>query len=199
AELKVDYALVRKLTADDALLNNLVTKQAFINKLSTIDLSATQIKGGLLKSLNNATTFDLTTGDIIFSDTEPSILRKKSGYPHGVFSMTNSIYEGEKAIKIALQAGNIKDSTGSDPWREATISITNTTSKSKGSTIAIKSGDEIYLYTEGKIFLGAEDDLLTGKNGKGFSIYTLKRCVDFILDKTDLKKSWDSQEEWWGK
>lgn len=197
--VRVDYALINKLTADDALLNNLVAKQAFINKLSTIDLSATQIKGGLLKSLNNATTFDLTTGDIIFSDTEPSILRKKSGYPHGMFSMSNSIYEDEKAIRIALEAGNIKDSTGSDPWRETTISLTNTTSKSKGSTITIRSGDEIYLYTEGKIFLNAQDDLLTGKNGKGFSIYTLKRCVDFILDKTDLKNSWDSQEEWWGK
>ncbi|MGT2806277.1 hypothetical protein [Streptococcus intermedius] len=197
--MRVDYALINKLTADDALLNNLVTKQAFINKLSTIDLSATQIKGGLLKSLNNATTFDLTTGDIIFSDTEPSILRKKSGYPHGMFSMSNSIYEDEKAIRIALEAGNIKDSTGSDPWRETTISLTNTTSKSKGSTITIRSGDEIYLYTEGKIFLNAQDDLLTGKNGKGFSIYTLKRCVDFILNKTDLKNSWDSQEDWWGK
>lgn len=197
--MRVDYALINKLTADDVLLNNLVAKQAFINKLSTIDFSATQIKGGLLKSLNNATTFDLTTGDIIFSDTEPSILRKKSGYPHGMFSMSNSIYEDEKAIRIALEAGNIKDSTGSDPWRETTISLTNTTSKSKGSTITIRSGDEIYLYTEGKIFLNAQDDLLTGKNGKGFSIYTLKRCVDFILDKTDLKNSWDSQEEWWGK
>lgn len=197
--MRVDYALINKLTADDALLNNLVAKQAFINKLSTIDFSATQIKGGLLKSLNNATTFDLTTGDIIFSDTEPSILRKKSGYPHGMFSMSNSIYEDEKAIRIALEAGNIKDSTGSDPWRETTISLTNTTSKSKGSTITIRSGDEIYLYTEGKIFLNAQDDLLTGKNGKGFSIYTLKRCVDFILNKTDLKNSWDSQEDWWGK
>ncbi|WP_247926823.1 hypothetical protein [Streptococcus intermedius] len=197
--MRVDYALINKLTADDALLNNLVAKQAFINKLSTIDLSATQIKGGLLKSLNNATTFDLTTGDIIFSDTEPSILRKKSGYPHGMFSMSNSIYEDEKAIRITLEAGNIKDSTGSDPWRETTISLTNTTSKSKGSTIAMESGDEIYLRTQGKIFLNAEDDILTGKNGKGFSIYTLKRCVDFILDKTDLKNSWDSQEDWWGK
>nr|DAX78562.1 MAG TPA: Neck appendage protein [Caudoviricetes sp.] len=197
--MRVDYALINKLTADDALLNNLVAKQAFINKLSTIDFSATQIKGGLLKSLNDATTFDLTTGDIIFSDTEPSILRKKSGYPHGMFSMSNSIYEDEKAIRITLQAGNIKDSTGSDPWREATISLTNTTSKSKGSIIAMESGDEIYLRTQGKIFLNAEDDILTGKNGKGFSIYTLKRCVDFILDKTDLKNSWDSQEDWWGK
>lgn len=61
-KLRVDYALIDKLTADDALLNNLVAKQAFINKLSTIDFSATQIKGGILKSLNNISTFDLQRG-----------------------------------------------------------------------------------------------------------------------------------------
>jgi hypothetical protein len=61
-KLRVDYALINKLTADDALLNNLVAKQGFINKLSTIDFSATQIKGGLLKSLNNISTFDLQKG-----------------------------------------------------------------------------------------------------------------------------------------
>ncbi len=60
--MRVDYALINKLTADDALLNNLVAKQAFINKLSTIDFSATQIKGGILKSLNNISTFDLQRG-----------------------------------------------------------------------------------------------------------------------------------------
>lgn len=61
-KLRVDYALINKLTADDALLNNLVAKQGFINKLSTIDFSATQIKGGILKSLNNISTFDLQRG-----------------------------------------------------------------------------------------------------------------------------------------
>lgn len=61
-KLRVDYSLINKLTADDALLNNLVAKQAFINKLSTIDFSATQIKGGILKSLNNISTFDLQRG-----------------------------------------------------------------------------------------------------------------------------------------
>ena len=61
-KLRVDYALINKLTADDALLNNLVAKHAFINKLSTIDFSATQIKGGILKSLNNISTFDLQKG-----------------------------------------------------------------------------------------------------------------------------------------
>lgn len=66
AELKVDYALVRKLTADDALLNNLVAKQAFINKLSTIDFSATQIKGGILKSLNNVSIFNLQRAVLTF-------------------------------------------------------------------------------------------------------------------------------------
>lgn len=95
--MRVDYALINKLTADDALLNNLVTKQAFINKLSTIDLSATQIKGGLLKSLNNATTFDLTTGDIIFSDTEPSILRKKVAI-HMVCSLCLIVFTKTKKL-----------------------------------------------------------------------------------------------------
>lgn len=65
-KLRVDYALINKLTADDALLNNLVAKQGFINKLSTIDFSATQIKGGILKSLNNHSTFDLQRSILTF-------------------------------------------------------------------------------------------------------------------------------------
>lgn len=65
-KLRVDYALINKLTADDALLNNLVAKQGFINKLSTIDFSATQIKGGILKSLNNHSTFDLQRSTLTF-------------------------------------------------------------------------------------------------------------------------------------
>lgn len=65
-KLRVDYALINKLTADDALLNNLVAKQAFINKLSAIDFSATQIKGGILKSLNNRSTFDLQRSILTF-------------------------------------------------------------------------------------------------------------------------------------
>lgn len=65
-KLRVDYALINKLTADDALLNNLVAKQGFINKLSTIDFSATQIKGGILKSLNNVSIFDLQRAVLTF-------------------------------------------------------------------------------------------------------------------------------------
>lgn len=65
-KLRVDYALINKLTADDALLNNLVAKQAFINKLSAIDFSATQIKGGILKSLNNHSIFDLQRSILTF-------------------------------------------------------------------------------------------------------------------------------------
>lgn len=65
-KLRVDYALINKLTADDALLNNLVAKQGFINKLSTIDFSAMQIKGGILKSLNNHSTFDLQRSTLTF-------------------------------------------------------------------------------------------------------------------------------------
>lgn len=96
AELKVDYALVRKLTADDALLNNLVAKQAFINKLSTIDFSATQIKGGLLKSLNGNTSFDLSSGTLEFYTDDPAIRRITGGFPNQFVKFATGSSNGTK-------------------------------------------------------------------------------------------------------
>ncbi|WP_080983455.1 hypothetical protein [Streptococcus constellatus] len=96
AELKVDYALVRKLTADDALLNNLVAKQAFINKLSTIDFSATQIKGGLLKSLNGNTSFDLSSGTLEFYTDDPAIRRVTGGFPNQFVKFATGSSNGTK-------------------------------------------------------------------------------------------------------
>ncbi|WP_080980112.1 hypothetical protein [Streptococcus constellatus] len=96
AELKVDYALVRKLTADDALLNNLVAKQAFINKLSTIDFSATQIKGGLLKSLNGNTSFDLSSGTLEFYTDDPAIRRVMGGFPNQFVKFATGSSNGTK-------------------------------------------------------------------------------------------------------
>lgn len=96
AELKVDYALVRKLTADDALLNNLVAKQAFINKLSTIDFSATQIKGGLLKSLNGNTRFDLSSGTLEFYTDDPAIRRVTGGFPNQFVKFATGSSNGTK-------------------------------------------------------------------------------------------------------
>ena len=95
-ELKVDYALVRKLTADDALLNNLVAKQAFINKLSTIDFSATQIKGGLLKSLNGNTSFDLSSGTLEFYTDDPAIRRVTGGFPNQFVKFATGSSNGTK-------------------------------------------------------------------------------------------------------
>lgn len=95
-ELKVDYALVRKLTADDALLNNLVAKQAFINKLSTIDFSATQIKGGILKSLNGNTSFDLSSGTLEFYTDDPAIRRVTGSFPNQFVKFATGSSNGTK-------------------------------------------------------------------------------------------------------
>ena len=103
--MRVDYALINKLTADDALLNNLVTKQAFINKLSTIDLSATQIKGGILKSLNGNTSFDLSSGTLEFYTDDPAIRRVTGGFPNQFVKFATGV-SGGRDVGVTVIGSN---------------------------------------------------------------------------------------------
>lgn len=103
--VRVDYALINKLTADDALLNNLVAKQAFINKLSTIDFSATQIKGGLLKSLNGNTSFDLSSGTLEFYTDDPAIRRVTGGFPNQFVKFATGV-SGGRDVGVTIIGSN---------------------------------------------------------------------------------------------
>ncbi|WP_455906972.1 hypothetical protein [Streptococcus intermedius] len=103
--MRVDYALINKLTADDALLNNLVAKQAFINKLSTIDFSATQIKGGILKSLNGNTSFDLSSGTLEFYTDDPAIRRVTGGFPNQFVKFATGV-SGGRDVGVTVIGSN---------------------------------------------------------------------------------------------
>lgn len=103
--MRVDYALINKLTADDALLNNLVAKQAFINKLSTIDFSATQIKGGILKSLNGNTSFDLSSGTLEFYTDDPAIRRVTGGFPNQFVKFATGV-SGGRDVGVTIIGSN---------------------------------------------------------------------------------------------
>ncbi|MGQ7542995.1 phage tail spike protein [Streptococcus suis] len=72
-KLKVDQAFFDKLMANDAYLRHLFAKSAFITQVQAVTLSASKISGGLLTSLNGATTFDLNNGKLTFRSTSPSI------------------------------------------------------------------------------------------------------------------------------
>nr|WP_161951276.1 gp58-like family protein [Streptococcus suis] len=72
-KLKVDKALFDKLAADVANVKNFFANSVVATSLQTVTLSATQIQSGVLKSLNERTTFDLLTGKLTFKNGSPSI------------------------------------------------------------------------------------------------------------------------------
>ena len=67
-QLMVDLAMAEKLASSEILAKKLFAKEAFINRMQAIDFSANQIKGGVIKSLNNVTHFDLVKGILSFKN-----------------------------------------------------------------------------------------------------------------------------------
>ena len=61
-KLVMDQAMANKFIANDLFSEKLFAKKAFINRMQSIDFSANQIKGGIIKSLNDVTQFDLVKG-----------------------------------------------------------------------------------------------------------------------------------------
>lgn len=76
-KMVVDQSFFNKLTANDAYLKQLFAKSAFITQVQAITLSANKISGGILKATNNATSFNLNTGDLTF-DTSSTIIFNRS-------------------------------------------------------------------------------------------------------------------------
>lgn len=67
-KLVMDQAMANKFITNDFFTENLFAKQAFINRMQAIDFSASQIKGGVIKSLNDVTHFDLVKGILNFKN-----------------------------------------------------------------------------------------------------------------------------------
>ncbi|KAA0963200.1 hypothetical protein FXF62_10225 [Streptococcus cristatus] len=80
-KVKADDALLEKLTAGEALLRKLMAKDAFINRLQSIDFTAEQVKGGMLRSIDGSLTFDLNKNTLIMSSNTAAIKRVLPGHP----------------------------------------------------------------------------------------------------------------------
>lgn len=122
--LKVDNALISKLTADDALLRNLTARQAFITSVQSVDLSATRITGGILKSINGATTFNLQTGWIDMNSETVGIRNKFPNMPIQYLVFGRGAINGKSGTYTALMS-NMRREIGMD-WGSAGIQIWNT-------------------------------------------------------------------------
>jgi len=63
-----DQAFFNNFMANDAYLQQLFAQNAFITSVQSADISANLISGGVLKSTNGATNFDLNNGNLLFNN-----------------------------------------------------------------------------------------------------------------------------------
>lgn len=78
-KLKVDQGLFTKLLANEAYIQQLFAKQAFLIQLQSVDLTASQIKGGILRSLNGSLAFDLNNSVLNTYSNNSAIRRVSDG------------------------------------------------------------------------------------------------------------------------
>ncbi|HFI0297006.1 TPA: phage tail spike protein [Streptococcus suis] len=68
SKIVFDQAFVNKMTANEAVFKQLFAQNAFITSVQSTDISANLISGGVLKSTNGATNFDLNNGNLLFNN-----------------------------------------------------------------------------------------------------------------------------------
>ena len=103
-KVKADDALLEKLSAGEALLRKLMAKDAFINRLQSIDFTAEQVKGGMIKALNGALKIDLNNGQYNVMTDQAAIRRVINGYPNQFLKFTSEIEGGAPASVTVLGA-----------------------------------------------------------------------------------------------
>ena len=116
-KVKADDALLEKLSAGEALLRKLMAKDAFINRLQSIDFTAEQIKGGLLRSIDGSLIFDLNKNTLTMSSNTAAIKRVLPGHPTQFMR-----YETERKGNVDYTRTIIgSNRNGSDKFNSATF------------------------------------------------------------------------------
>lgn len=116
-KVKADDALLEKLTAGEALLRKLMAKDAFINRLQSIDFTAEQVKGGMLRSIDGSLIFDLNKNTLTMSSNTAAIKRVLPGHPTQFIR-----YETERKNNVDYTRTIIgSNRNGSDKFNSATF------------------------------------------------------------------------------
>ena len=68
SHIAFDQAFFNSFMANEAYLKQIFAKNAFITSVQSTDISANLISGGVLKSTNGATNFDLNNGNLLFNN-----------------------------------------------------------------------------------------------------------------------------------
>ena len=101
SKLVFDQAFVNKMTANEALFKQLFAQNAFITSVQSTDISANLISGGVLKSTNGATNFDLNNGNLLFNNNYGYIRRTANDK---LFEITTLLTEKSNYSSEALSS-----------------------------------------------------------------------------------------------
>ncbi|MGV3007253.1 phage tail spike protein, partial [Streptococcus pluranimalium] len=99
-KISFDQAFFNNLTANEAYLRQLFAKNAFITQVQSVTMSANQISGGVLRSLNGSTEFNLQTGDITFMTNDSILKRVQTGYPTQFIRFVNNLSNTQSTTVI---------------------------------------------------------------------------------------------------
>lgn len=115
-KLRVTSALAEKMVADKAFLNTLLAKTVIASYVQAVDLTANQIEGGILKSLNGSMYFDLDKNHLVMTHDDAAIRRESAGYPTQFIR-----YENQASGRVARTIiGSNRD--GSDKFNSVSFS-----------------------------------------------------------------------------
>lgn len=188
--VKMTQALADKLTTEDFLTNSLTAKQAFITSIQAIDLSANQIKGGVISALNGDTQFDLNNSRIIlernalieFNSSNNAIVRRRgthTGFVHIADTIDDAVY---------ACIGVTSSGDGVNSWSSGRFAGIRCFRSARGTSHDALD-DRIEVYGDTIMFL--DDFSLT----RGFVMYPTQlpngRVVDLNRLATSVERLWN--------
>lgn len=104
-KIRVNSLLAQKLVADRGVLNTLLAKEVISSYVQAVDLTANQIKGGMLKSLNGSMYFDLNNNQLTMAANDAAIRRIQPGAPTSFLRFDASVRSGQKYVATVLGSG----------------------------------------------------------------------------------------------
>ncbi|NQJ68507.1 hypothetical protein HO543_01345 [Streptococcus suis] len=191
--VKMTQALADKLTTEDFLTNSLTAKQAFITSIQAIDLSANQIKGGVISALNGDTQFDLNNSRIIlernalieFNSSNNAIVRRRgthTGFVHIADTINDAVY---------ACIGVTSSGDGVNSWSSGRFAGIRCFRSARGTSHnALDDRIEVY----GDIIMFLDDFSLT----RGFVMYPTQLPNGRVIDLNRLATSVEHLWNCWG-
>ena len=206
SHIAFDQAFFNNFMANEAYLKQVFAKTAFITQVQSVTMSASQISGGVLKSLNNAMEIQMNNGQILYYTDQAALKRILSGYPTQFVKFATGTVSGKGNAGVTVIGSNRygTESTndggfvGIRAWNGANIDmidVVGDTVRLSSSAFDSADGWEVITLPD-KLEIDAHDvnhrvssrmkvgDVWLWKNTSTYS--SLKETINLIIDNLQL-------------